>query len=213
MLRVNDLKFLGKGTVKFVYEDPAYPDRVIKIIRPELVAQDGGFAKHGRLKRSFAQGVYRQFRREIVQFLELSKNAYQQPSRVFPIEISHGLVMTDQGLGLITEKITGPNGKPQTLEHLAEQGALQAKHFAALEHFFNECVELHLVFGEVNIAGLMYTESRTGKPEFVLVDGIGEKLLIPVRSWFKGVNTRYIRKVQKRILDQAQTLMREAPRA
>ena len=210
MLRVNDLKFLGKGTVKFVYEDPVHPDRVIKIIRPELVAEDGGFANHGRFKRSFAQGVYRQFRREIIQFLELSKNAYQQPARVFPMEMPHGLVVTDQGLGLITEKITGPDGKPQTLEHLAEQGALQAKHHEALERFFDECVELHLVFGEVNIAGLMYTESRTGRPEFVLVDGIGEKLLIPVRSWFKGLNTRYIRKVQARIMGQVDALMRSA---
>ena len=209
-LDLDNVKKIGQGTVKDVY---AYPDDaglVIKLIKPELVAQDGGFAKHGKFKRALFQGVYRQFRREIIQYLELSKNAYHSPRSVFPMETPYGLIPTSQGLGLVVEKILAPGGQPQTLEDLAEQGALQAKHYDALERFFDACVELHLVFGEVNIAGLMYTESRTGQPEFVLVDGIGEKLLIPVRSWFKGLNTSYIRKVQKRIMGQADTLMRSA---
>lgn len=202
MLQLDDCQLLGKGTVKFVYQHPEKPEWVIKIIRPELVAEDGGFAKHGRFKRSFAQGIYRQFRREIIQYLELSKKSYQQPGKMFPMETPYGLIPTSQGLGLVTEKILGPDGNPQTLEDLAKSGALQPAHFEALNRFFDECVALHLVFGEVNDAGLMYTEARTGRPEFVLVDGIGEKLLIPARSWFHSVNARYIRKVQQRIMAQ-----------
>lgn len=126
------------------------------------------------------------------------------------METPYGLVPTSQGLGLVTEKILGPDGKPQTLEDLAAAGALQAKHYDALEQFFEACINLHLVFGEVNVAGLMCTESRSGKPEFVLVDGIGEKLLIPVRSWFKSVNTNYVRKVQRRLMGQVESLVQAA---
>lgn len=212
MLQLEQCERLGQGTVKLVYQHPDKPEWVVKIIRPELVAGDGGFAKHGRFKRSFAQGIYRQFRREIIQYLELSKKSYPQTGAVFPMETPYGLIPTNQGLGLVTEKILGPEGQPQTLEHLAKTGALQPSHFEALARFFDTCVDLHLVFGEVNDAGLMYTESRTGQPEFVLVDGIGEKLLIPVRSWFRSVNTRYIRKVQRRIMAQVEANMREASR-
>lgn len=212
MVVIESLQRLGKGTVKYVYQHPERPDWVIKIIRPELVADDGGFSKHGRFKRSFAQGIYRQFRREIIQYLELSKKTYRQPGVSFPMETPYGLIPTDQGLGLVVEKILGPGGVPQTLEHLAKTGGLQPSHYEALARFFDTCVDLHLVFGEVNDAGLMYTESRTGQPEFVLVDGIGEKLLIPVRSWFRSVNTRYIRKVQRRIMAQVEANMRDASR-
>lgn len=202
---VSRLSLLGEGTVKRVYALPDDDGKVLKLIRPELVAPDGGFAKHGRLKRAFAQGVYRQFRREIIQYLQLSKAAYHQQTTFFPMETPYGLVPTTQGLGLVTEKILGPDGLPQTLEALAAAGAL--------EQFFDACADLHLVFGEVNVAGLMYTESRSGGPEFVLVDGIGEKLLIPVRSWFKSVNTSYVRKVQRRLMGQVQALVQAAAQA
>ncbi|MEG2999761.1 MAG: YrbL family protein [Comamonas sp.] len=202
MLQLEQCGHLGRGTVKNVYQHPYEPALVIKTIRPELVAQDGGFAKHGRVKRAMAQGVYRQFRRELIQYLQLSKVSYSEQAHIFPMETPYGLIPTSEGLGLVTEKILGPDGTPQTLEDLTKVGSLQDKHFQALERFFDECVALHLVFGEVNDAGLMYTESRTGRPEFVLVDGIGEKLLIPVRSWFRSVNARYIRTVQQRILAQ-----------
>ena len=79
---------------------------------------------------------------------------------------------------------------------------LEDKHIEALKVFFDKCCEMHIVFGEVNIAGIMYTEKRQGVPEFVLVDGIGEKLIIPFRAMSKTVNTRNIRKVEKKINNQ-----------
>lgn len=209
-LNLDKQKKIGQGTVKDVY---AYPDSdvlVIKVIKPRLVAEDGGFEKHGKFKRSINQGIYRQFRREIIQYLELCKKYYHQIDIVFPMEIPYGLVPTSQGLGLVVEKIQSPGGKAQTLEDISLAGEVESKHYEALDDFFQNCAHMHVVFGEVNYAGLMYTESRTGKPEFVLVDGIGEKLLIPVRSWFKSVNTRYIRKVQRRIMAQVEANMQQA---
>nr|WP_305080044.1 YrbL family protein [Psychrobacter sp. JCM 18900] len=46
---------------------------------------------------------------------------------------------------------------------------------------------------------MMYTEQRHGIPEFVLVDGIGDKLLIPFRSMSKTINSRNVRKVEAKI--------------
>lgn len=45
----------------------------------------------------------------------------------------------------------------------------------------------------------MYTEQRHGMPEFVLVDGTGDKLLIPFRSMRKTINSRNVRKVEAKI--------------
>ena len=202
MLKVDILKKIGNGTIKDVYQHPLHQNKIIKTIQPSIVASDGGFAKHGWFKRNLYQGVYRQFRRELVQYLQLCKNHYGSGHFTFPVETPHGLIATDHGLGLVTEKITAPDGLGWTLEALARDTPLQAKHYQALEQFFDDCVRLHIVFGEVNIAGIMYTESRSGRPEFVLVDGIGEKLLIPIRAMSAWISGRYVRKVQRRILAQ-----------
>ncbi len=209
MLEINSLKKIGNGTIKDIYQHPLHSTQIIKIIQPDIVASDGGFAKHGWLKRNLYQGIYRQFRRELIQYLQLCKTHYGSGYFTFPVETPYGLVATDHGLGLITEKITAPDGQGWTLEALARDTPLQPKHHQALERFFDDCVRLHIVFGEVNIAGIMYTESRSGRPEFVLVDGIGEKLLIPIRAMSARISGRYVRKVQRRILAQVAQLQVE----
>ncbi len=202
ILNLETLKIIGEGGYKLVYQHPVYADRVIKVMRPERVAADGGFTKHGPLKRNSFQGVYRQFRREIIQYLQLCKNNYLNHSISFPIETPSELVMTSKGVGLVAEKILAPDGSVKSLASIVNNKEFSEKHSVALDKFFADCRRLHVVYGEVNPYGIMYTESRNGRAEFVLVDGIGEKLFIPVRSWFKWNNDRYIKKIEKRIKKQ-----------
>lgn len=199
MLEIDKLNLIGEGGYKMVFEHPTQADKVIKIMRPERVAADGGFKKHGYFKRNSMQGVYRQFRREIIQYLQLCKNNYAKLDYKFPIETPYGLVATNLGLGLVVEKIVAPVNCVQSLGALVRDKKLEDKHLQALEVFFEDCKKKHVVYGEVNANGIMYTEARNARPEFVLVDGIGEKLLIPVRSWSKKNNDRYIEKVKRQI--------------
>ncbi len=201
-IKLEEPDLIGRGRVKNVYRHPDDPHLVIKTIRPEIVASDGGFASKGKFGRWMFQGVYREFRREIIQYMELCRATYGTEQFLFPIETPHGLVATSQGLGMVAEKIIAPDGNCWTLEDLASGPGLEAKHWAALERFFDDCVRLHVVFAEVNDAGLMYTEARSGRPEFVLVDGIGDKLLIPVRAMSAQISGRYVRKVQQRFMDR-----------
>lgn len=199
---VDNLTILGQGTQKFVYEHPSDFDKVIKIMKPINATHDGGRANQHYLRSHRSQGIYRQFRRELLQYLQLCKNTYNQNVFTFPIENVYGFIPTDQGLGLVTEKIISPNGLPISLNELSQKKMLEDKHIEALKVFFDKCCEMHIVFGEVNIAGIMYTESRQGRPEFVLVDGIGEKLIIPFRAMSKTINARNIRKVEREIISQ-----------
>ena len=199
MINVSSLKLLGQGTQKFVYEHPSDSSKVVKVMKPINATDDGGRANQHYLRSHRSQGIYRQFRRELLQYLQLCKNTYNQKLFTFPIETVYGFLATDQGLGLVTEKIISPNGLSISLNELSQKKMLEAKHMEALKIFFDECCEMHVVFGEVNIAGIMYTEERQGVPEFVLVDGIGEKLIIPFRSISRTINTFNIRKVEKKI--------------
>jgi len=202
MVLVENLKLLGQGTQKLVYEHPTDSNKIIKIMKPENATTDGGRAGQHKLRAHRSQGVYRQFRREVLQYLQLCKNNYSDQKFIFPIETTYGFVATDKGLGLVTEKIVSPTGTSLTLVNLNSENKFNKDHAEALNRFFNDCCELHVVFGEVNIAGIMYTEQRLGVPEFVLVDGIGEKLIIPLRAMSKTINNRNIRKVEKKIKSQ-----------
>jgi len=202
MLLSKNLKLLGQGTQKIVCEHPDDANKVIKVMKPEHATADGGRAGQHYMRAHRSQGIYRQFRRELLQYLQLCKNNYDDHKFIFPVETTYGFIATDQGLGLITEKITSPTGSPVTLYEISTQNLFNDKHKKALDQFFDECRKLHVVFGEVNIAGIMYTEQRQGIPEFVLVDGIGEKLLIPFRAMSKTINSRNVRKVENKIKSQ-----------
>lgn len=91
---------------------------------------------------------------------------------------------------------------PLTLHEISTNHIFNDKHKKALDQFFDKCCELYVVFGEVNIAGIMYTKERKGYPEFVLVDGIGKKLLIPFRAMNKTINTHNVRKIEADIKSQ-----------
>ncbi|MUG31812.1 YrbL family protein [Psychrobacter sanguinis] len=202
MIAVEELVLLGKGTQKLVYAHPEDDNKVIKIMRPENATVDGGRATQHHLRSHRLQGIYRQFRRELLQYLQLCKNNYSKKQFLFPVETVYGFIGTNKGLGLVTERIISPNGEALTLEALVNKGQFFENQKKALEQFFNDCCDYHIVFGEVNIAGIMYTESRQDRPEFVLVDGIGEKLIIPFRAMSKSINARNIRKVEERIINQ-----------
>ena len=210
-LKINDLKQIGKGCSKIVFQHPHDQNKVIKIMNPERVSKFGGFNNHSKFKQRFAQGIYRHFRRELIQYLQLCKLHYKANSFVFPVETPYGFVETNQGIGLVVEKIVSPNQQGVTLYELCEQHLFEEKHEIALKYFFDACCDLHIVFGEVNIAGIMYTEQRNNKPEFVLVDGMGEKLFIPLRAMSKRINAQNIRKVEFNIRKKMEQLLASPP--
>lgn len=174
--QLDQLQPLGQGGYKIVYQHPTEHDKAIKIMNPNRFTADGEWAHLKGFKRTHAQGPYKQFRREILQYLQLCKNHYRQNRFQFPVETPYGLVQTNKGLGLVVEKIVSPTKQGVTLAKLCQTHQFTEQHAKALDQFFNDCCELHIVYNDVNIEGIMYTETRSNQPEFVLVDGMGEKL-------------------------------------
>ena len=197
--QLDQLQLLGQGGYKIIYQHPTEHDKAIKIMNPNRFTADGEWAHLKGFKRTHAQGPYKQFRREILQYLQLCKNHYRQNRFQFPVETPYGLVQTNKGLGLVVEKIVSPTKQGVTLAKLCQTHQFTEQHAKALDQFFNDCCELHIVYNDVNIEGIMYTETRSNQPEFVLVDGMGEKLFIPIRAMSKRINARNVRKIEQKI--------------
>ena len=122
-----------------MYEHPDDFQKVIKLMKPENVIPNGGRANQHRLRSHRSQGIYRQFRRELLQYLQLCKNNYSNNDFIFPIETVHGFIATNKGLALVTEKVISPSGEFLTLEHLVINGDFGKKQQKALDIFFDEC--------------------------------------------------------------------------
>ena len=76
--QLDQLQLLGQGGYKIVYQHPTEHDKAIKIMNPNRFTADGEWAHLKGFKRTHAQGPYKQFRREILQYLQLCKNHYRQ---------------------------------------------------------------------------------------------------------------------------------------
>jgi len=200
LLPIADCQYLTRGTIKEVYVHPNWPNAVLKIVRPQLVDNEGNFSAHRGLKRRRSVGIYREFSREISQYLSLCRRNYRNGTMSFPISAPLGFVQTDHGLGLLSERIVDDHGNlAPSIYALLKAGQFSEMHFEALLRFFDDCARLHIVFGEVNWNGILFTTARTGKAEFVLVDGIGDKNILPLKSLFRRLNDQRVRKVQSLI--------------
>ncbi|MCJ7994733.1 hypothetical protein J5N58_11330 [Rhizobium cremeum] len=196
-LDIAECKFETAGSLKRVYTHPDMQDVVLKIIDPARTSGDARLKGESLMKRTNPLGVYRGFRRELTQYLILSRRWNEDLRGAPPIAVPCGLVSTTAGLALVTEKIGGAGDTlAPTLEKLFENGALAFKHLKALNRLFDDCMEMHVVLSDMHMRQFLYSETRSGRPEFVVIDGIGEKNIIPLRSLSPLLNRRRLKRAR-----------------
>ncbi|MFN0263073.1 YrbL family protein [Tepidamorphus sp. 3E244] len=199
-ISLKDCTLVRKANMRNIYILPSRPGVVLKTIRPERVDGKGNLPEYGRIKNLRGFGAYHVFIREIEEYIRLRRITYGNRSARLPIPDIYELTDTEEGLGLVVEKMTDGNGKlAPTLAEIIVSKNLSPKHERALEAFGTKCKALHVVFGDVHLNNLVYTETRTGEPELVCIDGFGEKSLVPIHRWSKTVNARKIDRTIRRM--------------
>lgn len=199
---IGDCVLVASGRVRNVYEHRDLPGVLIKTLRTDLDDLPGlhGVVRH--LKKLRPVGAYFVFQREMTEFLIQCGRRLGRDQALMPISRLYGLVRTSDGMGLVVEKVTAlGGGLAPTLRNLVAVRGFGERQREALERFFRECTERHVVLGDVNPGNIVYTESRDPRGEFVCIDGFGEKAALPVHRWIKFVNSRKIARVRRRMLD------------
>lgn len=90
MLKVADLQFVGEGKDKTVYNHPTDKGKVIKVMKRGRVTEKGAKKTRNKLRANYHQGVYKEFRRELIQYLQLCKSTYDKNLYTFPVETIYG---------------------------------------------------------------------------------------------------------------------------
>lgn len=195
-LRLKDLKPITRGNLRLVYQHPDHPELLVKVMRSEAIE-----SRYRPTVRKRRFGEYVLFVREMHEYVA----AYAAGGVDFPFaQVITGTVETDLGLGLVTAAVRGPDGQlAPTLADLVDRGEYTAEAQAALEAFIGGMLASDMVLSDLHERNLVYA-CEEGKPRrFVMIDGIGDSNLVPLKTWFPSINRRSkisrVERLRKRI--------------
>lgn len=177
LLHFDPREALRIGACRFVFPHPRHADRVVKVITPRFAARFTRRRRRYGLTRYF--GGNKIAVKEIAYLLHLEA---RRPDLLPLFAWIHGPVPTNLGLGLISEKISGDDGKlAPTLRELAEAGQLNERHRALARDLCDKLDCDHVVFEDMEAKNIV-AEGPLDRPQrLVIIDGFGDprRLLWP----------------------------------
>jgi hypothetical protein len=189
---------IGAGTMRFVYAHPHNPDALVKVIRSDMLQSRWGGRKHW-LKRRARARQFTVYLREIKEYVALRA----RDPLAAPITRVLGLVETDQGLGMVVESVRGRDGglAPTLADLYARDGYLPWMR-EAMDALFDELIRCGVVLSDSHPCNFVYGSTGDEPPRFVMVDGFGEKNVLPLCSISARYNARNTRRLHRRMLSQ-----------
>jgi hypothetical protein len=163
-----------------VYYTADYPDVLFKVLLDLAHVRQSGF--RGWSLKYFPATRARAFFKEYESAVRIQMCAKGGTGDI-PISRLFGLVQTDLGPASIVERIhcdDGPIGP--TLSDLKRTSAFSDEHIPLLNDFAHRILAWQVRTTDMNGTNVVFGV-RDGRPQFVLVDGIGDNFAIPLRTW------------------------------
>jgi hypothetical protein len=192
-LRGMDLLLQAKSA-KYIFHHPHDVRLLIKVMRVDAKNKSWGMKRfYKSMRRS---GTHTDLLRQVTEYFLVSVNSPVPPrclSRIF------GLIETDMGPGLVVEKITSADGTPAIpMKEILQRGPLSDALKDKLHQFMDDLSRHEVVLNDLGLRNMVLATEPSGESRFVLIDGFGERALIPLCSMsrsFNRFNTR--RKLRK----------------
>lgn len=196
ILQLNDRKPLTQGRSRFVFEHPADPDLLVKVIRPEVVEDRfGNNTKWYKKRRRF--GKFISYIREIQEFLAVRETHEKD---VHFLQRIVGFARTDMGLGLVLEAVKWTDGTlAPNMAILIKNDMFDDTAKKALEVFLDELLNSNVIISDLNLGNIVYTYSEERGHYFTLIDGIGNNNILPIKISSIYMNRRSKRGRFKRL--------------
>jgi hypothetical protein len=204
MLTLSTAEPIAVGHLRSVYQHPAHANELVKVMRADAVATrwNASGRWHKRLPRT---RHFVQYLRELKEFIVARARA---PEVDVPIARMIGVVDTDLGLGLISEKVVGADGAlAPTLAVLYSRSGFTPAIDEALATFLAGLLDGNVIVGDMHAWNIVYGSDSRGGPRLVMIDGFGEKHAIPISSMSRAVNRYRTNRLHKRMLAQLERLV------
>ena len=211
LLHLKHLKPVAIGRQRYVFVHPHDPGLIVKVVTEGYVARrsNKGGRPYKRWHKNCIRARHHQvFLREIKEHLAL-RAAESALSRY--VQEIVGFVETDVGMGVMSRAVRDRSGNlAPTLRTLLEEGRFDETGRRHLDEFFEWLLRSVVVIGDLNAGNLVYGFDPENGDHFVVIDGIGDKNIIPLSSMSMRLNRmskqRRIRRINQEIASLAPTL-------
>lgn len=211
LLHLKHLQPVAIGRQRYVFVHPDDPGLIVKVVTEGYAARrsDKGGRPYKRWHKNYIRSRHHQvFLREINEHLALRAAESSLPCYVQEIV---GFAETDIGLGLVSRAVRGRNGElAPTLRTLLAEGRFNEAVRRHLDEFFEWLLKSSVVIGDLNAGNLVYGNDSVSGDHFVVIDGIGDKNIVPLSSMSARLNRmskqRRIRRINREIARSAPTL-------
>lgn len=211
LLHLKHLVPVAIGRQRYVYVHPDDPGLIVKVVTEGYVARrsDKGGRPYKRWHKNYIRSRHHQvFLREIKEHLALRAAESALPRYVQEIV---GFVETDVGMGVVSRAVRDRSGNlAPTLRTLLEEGRFDETARRHLDEFFEWLLKSVVVIGDLNAGNLVYGYDRAHGDHFVVIDGIGDKNIIPLSSMSTRLNRmskeRRIKRINQEIARTASKL-------
>jgi hypothetical protein len=192
---------LAVGHLRYVFQHPLHNDEIIKVLRADAIEARAKIWRK-RLARTLH---YVGYVREIKEYLAARAQAGATKP---PIARMIGLVETDLGLGLVSEKVVAPDGSlAPTLADVYAGAGFTPELERALDTFREGLLAGNVIVGDLHAWNIVYGSDSRGGPRLVMIDGFGEKHAIPISSMSRAFNRHNIKRKYRRMIAQLQRLV------
>lgn len=204
MLVLNETLLVAKGQRCLVYSHPNDNNLLIKVLNAQFCNKNSFKAR--LLKRIPAIHRFRLSKcyiRELIESVRLRFNDNYSP----PICLQKvtGIVDTNLGPGIVVWAERGRDGHyAPTLKHLIQTHQFNDQVQRKLEEFYHQLAHCDVAVSDTVPRNLVYAYDKTVGDHFVLIDGIGEKTLLPylrLSAYLrKRFRLRQIKQLKKRVI-------------
>jgi hypothetical protein len=204
VLRLSGTEPIAVGHLRSVYQHPHRASELIKVMRADAIEKRWN-APNRWAKRLPRARHYVQYLRELKEFVVARARA---PDIDVPIARMLGVVDTDLGLGLVSEKVVDANGAlAPTLADVYAKRGFTPELDAALAKFSADLLAANTIVGDMHAWNIVYGSDSRGGPRLVMIDGFGEKHAIPVSSVSRAINRYRTKRLLKRMVEQVKELV------
>lgn len=198
---------LNRGNSRLVFEHPDNSSHIVKVLRPDLLETRYGNGAPLR-KRYRRYGRFRSYLREIQEYIAVYAAHNHAPSFLQKII---GLVETDLGLGLVTNAARDKDGSlAPNVATLISVGRFDSTVRRDLESFYQNILSCDVVISDMNVGNMVYAFDETHGYHFVLIDGLGNANMLPLKTLSRKINRRSKRKRYERLYKRITTRLQDA---
>ncbi|QFT63238.1 YrbL family protein [Roseivivax sp. THAF30] len=185
--QLKETDFLAKGSERHVFALDDSGRVLVKVMRSKYLRKirmvdDRSFFGWLKIRRAYAL-----FRREQKALSDVMLRAAIREDMP-PVLSFRGYILTEKGLGQVVETIRDAEGKvAPSLYGQLQAGPLFPAQIDALNEFAARIYDWHVVAHDLGPKNIVWN-AEDGR--YVLVDGFGDRSIIPLKTWNRRLNNR-----------------------